>query len=267
MPASRAQRTSDSMQRGHELGQHALRLRELVARMQRRQLDRDAVPRRDRLARLDGAAHGCDRGAICLEISLGVGARQRRLAQHVEGIAIVALFLAGGARQRLSMSRPMTNWWPMMRIACLSAARATGSPSWRDQPRIPGTRLADARCDRASTTRPVSMSPQVEALTSSESLSPRCSSQAPRRNLVGDQPIRGLAIRDAQQRFRQAHEDHAFARCQAVLAQEGIQRSAAAGCGAHRLHQPQRTGHRQRGLSPPAVAPDPRARGPGVVRR
>ena len=62
------------------------------------------------------------------------------------------------------------------------------------------------------------------------------------RNLVGNQAIRGLAIGDTQQRFGQAHEDHAFARGQAVLAQEGVERPAAAGRGAHCLHQPQRTG-------------------------
>ena len=41
---------------GIELGHHARGLRELVARMQRRQLDGDAVARGDRLARLDRLA-------------------------------------------------------------------------------------------------------------------------------------------------------------------------------------------------------------------
>ena len=60
------------------------------------------------------------------------------------------------------------------------------------------------------------------------------------RNLVGDEPVGGFAIGDAQQRFGEAHEDHALARRQAVLAQEGVERAAAAARGAHRLHQRQR---------------------------
>ncbi len=58
------------------------------------------------------------------------------------------------------------------------------------------------------------------------------------RNLVGDQPIRGLAIGNAQQRLGKAHEDDTFARGQAVLTQEGVERPATAGRGAHRLHEP-----------------------------
>src|SRR6185503_311379 len=72
----------------------------------------------------------------------------------------------------------MTNWWPRMRIACLSAARATGSPSFATS--LPyQERASPTSLPSSATTRPVSISPQVEAFTSSDSLSPRCSSQAP----------------------------------------------------------------------------------------
>ena len=70
------------------------------------------------------------------------------------------------------------------------------------------------------------------------------------RNLVGDQAIGGLAVGNAQQRLGEAHENHALARRQAVLAQEGVERAAAAARGAHRLHQRQGPGTRQRGPSP-----------------
>src|SRR5690606_11765945 len=75
------------------------------------------------------------------------------------------------------MVRPMTNWWPMIRIAWRTARRTTGSPT-RPTRRLnaPGTswRVMSLRLTR----RPVSISPQVEALTSTDSLWPRCFSQS-----------------------------------------------------------------------------------------
>ncbi len=66
------------------------------------------------------------------------------------------------------MVRPMTNCPPMMRMACIIAARITGSPAWRTMREMkpPGFSLASSG---GRTMRPVSMSPHVEALTSSES--------------------------------------------------------------------------------------------------
>src|SRR5882672_7779401 len=72
----------------------------------------------------------------------------------------------------------MTNWWPMMRIACLSAARTTGSPS-----RVASLAITLAGLLRSSASgrirRPVNINPQVDALTNTESLSPRYSDQLP----------------------------------------------------------------------------------------
>ena len=124
-------------------------------------------------------------------------------------------------------------------MACLSAARATGSPSLAAS--LPYQERASPTSLRSSaTTRPVSMSPQVDALTSSESLSPRWSSQAPLGILSAMSRSAVSAIRDSQQGFGEAHEDHAFAGCQTVLTQEGIERTAAAARAAHRLDERQR---------------------------
>ena len=137
------------------------------------------------------------------------------------------------------MSRPMTNWWPRMRMACLSAARATGSPS------LPTSREYQDRASPTSlrssaTTRPVSIrSPGGRVHQHGFGVAQMFVPGAAR-NLVGDEPVRGLAIGNAQQRFGQAHEDHALARGQAVLAQEGVERAAPAARRAHRLHQRQR---------------------------
>ena len=69
--------------------------------------------------------------------------------------------------------RPMTNWWPMMRIAWRTARRITGSPARptrRFSAPVKSRRVSSARL----TSWPVSIRPQVEALTKTESLVPMC---------------------------------------------------------------------------------------------
>ena len=84
--------------------------------------------------------------------------------------------------------------------------------------------------------RPVSIKPQVEALTNSESLAPRCCSQSALASLSPISRSARLGVGDAQQRLGQAHQHHALLRGQVVLVQEGVQPPADA-LGAHRAHQ------------------------------
>ena len=70
--------------------------------------------------------------------------------------------------------------------------------------------------------RPVSIRPQVEALTNRLSDAPRCFSQRPPADFLGDQRVGGLGVGNAQQRLREAHQDDAFLAGKAVLAHEGI---------------------------------------------
>ncbi len=73
------------------------------------------------------------------------------------------------------MVRPMTNWRPRMRIACKSALRMTGSPERAtSRPSTPPRSASLLSFSRS--TRPVSISAQVEALTNQEWLWPRCRS-------------------------------------------------------------------------------------------
>ena len=69
-----------------QLGQHAAFLRTAVARVQRRQLDRDAGPV-DHPAPAGRAANGVDGLLVGRQVARCVGGRQRRLAQHVVRIA------------------------------------------------------------------------------------------------------------------------------------------------------------------------------------
>ena len=64
---------------------------------------------------------------------------------------------------------PRTNWRPISRIARVTAVRITGSPRRRTAPR----RVPARPGLLSSSTRPVSISAQVEALTRLEELSPR----------------------------------------------------------------------------------------------
>ena len=60
-----------------------------------------------------------------------------------------------------------------------------------------------------------------------------------RGDLVGNQSIRGVRVRYAQQRLRQAHQNDALGRGQVVFAQKGIQAGARRACGAHGLNERQ----------------------------
>ncbi len=89
------------------------------------------------------------------------------------------------ARLRASASvivRPMTNCSPISRIACRIATRTTGSPA---RATTRSYQLAGSLADSASicVSLPVSISPQVDALTSSDGLCPRCFCQSPRESL------------------------------------------------------------------------------------
>ena len=140
------------------------------------------------------------------------------------------------------MVRPMTNWWPMMRIAWRIAARTTGSPMPADEPRDQAARRRRARRRRVDTMRPVSIRPQVEALTNSDRCRRGGSPSRRRAILSRDQPVGGVVVRDAQQRLGQAHQDHALLRGQVVLAQEGVEAGLRGALAAHGLDEPDRRG-------------------------
>ncbi len=71
-----------------ELREHLALPPELVARVQRRELDRDARPALGRAARAHRAADGLDRGAIGVQVAQRIGLGESRLAEHVVGVAV-----------------------------------------------------------------------------------------------------------------------------------------------------------------------------------
>ncbi len=124
----------------------------------------------------------------------------------------------------------MTNWWPMIRIAWRTARRITGSPT-RPTRRLKALWTSRLVSSARSTRWPVSIRPQVEALTSTESDWPMWRLPVGLAELVADQLVGGVRVGDAQQRFGHAHQQHAFLAAEVVLAHEGFDRALVAGRG------------------------------------
>ncbi len=133
------------------------------------------------------------------------------------------------------MVRPITNWWPMIRIAWRTARRITGSPTRPDQAQL--ERAADVALVVSSasvTSWPVSIRPQVRGVDAAPSRClPRCCFQSASPELVADQLVGGVLVGNAQQRFGHAHQQHAFLAAEVVLAHEGFDRRPWSARGAH----------------------------------
>ena len=85
---------------GHQFLHHPVALGRDVARMQRRQLDRNAHPGRQRF--LAGRLADRDDGVgVGFLVAPGIGRRARALAQHVEGMAIAGGLVLRRPRQRV----------------------------------------------------------------------------------------------------------------------------------------------------------------------
>ena len=85
-----AARCSELVQPARELAQLALVLGEFIAGRQRRQLHGDARQILKIVApRGFSRAHGCNRMAIGIEITLGIRGRQGRFAEHIERVAVL----------------------------------------------------------------------------------------------------------------------------------------------------------------------------------
>ena len=94
-------------------------------------------------------------------------------------------------------------------MAWRSAWRMNGSPE-RATRRFSTLAGPEPLSAPSLTTRPVSISPKVEALTNRLSEAPRCFSQLALADLLGDQRVGGVLVGDAQQGLGEAHQDDAF---------------------------------------------------------
>ena len=186
-----------------QLTQHALARNRLVARIQRRELDRNA--RAVRQPRVAAAfADRTDRPCVALEIALGIVSRARTLAEHVVGVAEFAV--VPGARQRFPDRLPEHEMRAQEahRLPRRGAQRRQAEPLADTFENVLGrlARLNDARRnaerprrggDEQRTRFRLVMAP----VTGGE--------------LVLDQPVGGRGVGHAQQRLRQHHQREALA--------------------------------------------------------
>ena len=196
----------------HQVAHDPRLLRDLVARVQRRQLDRDAgVPFDRSLAA--GAGDRRDGVGIGAGVARRVRRRHRRLAQHVVAVGVALLFQHPGAVQRVAdglaqyelaphlLHRP-TDCGADHRLAQPSdqSAQRSGVIVVQDlagQHQRPGRGVDEAGRRLAQVTAPVRGG-----------------------DLVLDQRVDGGAVGHAQHRLGQAHQRHPLAGGQAVFGQE-----------------------------------------------
>ena len=269
--------TGQQGQARHQLGHHPCDLGAAVARVQRRQLDRDAG------AFVRAAAGGCqadgmDRLLVGRQVTLGIVRGQRGLAQHVVAVAEALVFARSGIRQRLGdgfagdellahHAQGHVHALAHQRLAAAAddaaqrraqAGVAVGGHQPAGQQQAPGGGIDEQRRTAAQVLVPVAVA-----------------------DLVANQRVAGGRIGDAQQRLGQAHQRHAFLRRQRKLLQQPLHQPGAAALARPLAHaagdaQRQRQGLRrlrraqpragqqagqQLGLGPPGGRGDGRAQG------
>ena len=155
------------------------------------------MARGDGITRLHGAADGGNGGGILFAITLGISARQRRFAEHVERISIVALVLAGSARQGAPDVAAHDELVAENAHGLLERRARHRLAELADEPRIPGTRFpyfVAIECHHASGQHE---SPgrciHEQRFGIAEVLIPGAA-----RDLVGNEPVRRLTIGNAQ---------------------------------------------------------------------
>ncbi|MNM42934.1 hypothetical protein D3C81_537840 [compost metagenome] len=225
----------------HQITQHAFALGVFVARVQRRQLDRDAVRGSDIAIGLATtrdvvAADGVDGAAVIFQITQRILHRQRAFAEHVEGIAIVAVvalvrtrqrFVDGAAHDELvahdlhrlahgQAYHRLTDAadQALERAGRIGAGGVVHLHQLAGQHQAPGGGVDQHRVAAAQVFFPVGIG-----------------------QLVADQLVGGLLVRNAQQRFGHAHQQHAFLAAEVVLAHEGFDGALVLGAGTHAAHQ------------------------------
>ena len=224
-----------------QLAVEALLLAGIEARMQRRQLDRDAGPPGQRLRvpgeGRSGFADRLDRFHVALEVAQRVGFGAGPLAQHVIGEQVAARLQRSGASQRFldgaaehevvgqdahGLAQRLTNeGLAGARDETLHHAGGAGT--------LVGAELDHAAGQHQAECRGV----DEQAVGGAQVLVPLAAA-----DLLGDQRIGGVLVGDAQQGLGQAHQDDAFLAREAVLVHEGVDAAMLVAVGARGAGQP-----------------------------
>ena len=203
---------------------HALVLGAAVARMQGRQLDRDARAIHHALP-VGRLANGVDGVFIRAEIALRIGLGQRRFAQHVVGIAKALRFHGAGAVQGLVDRLARHKLLAQHLHGQLHALADQRLAALADQTRERGQHCALAvrgdqlACEQQTPGRGIHKQRRAAA----HMLLPVALA-----DLVADQRVTRGRIGDAQQRFGQTHQRHAFFAGQRVFLHQALHAASTA---------------------------------------
>jgi hypothetical protein len=219
---------AQGLQLRQQLGEHALALRPGVARVQGRELHRDAVAV-DHAAAPGGDADGLDGALVVAEIALCVACRHRRLAEHVEGVAVTLVLVLAAALEGLVDVAPGDELLAehahrqvhALADQRLAAARHQAGErggqalfaAGRHQPagdqQAPGGSVDEQRGAVADVCAPVAVG-----------------------ELVADQAVGGGLVGHAQQGLGQAHQRHAFLAGEREFLHQGVDAGRARARGA-----------------------------------
>ena len=201
-----------------QFGHDPVALAEFVARMERRQFDRDARVHAD----VVGGAAWCerrDRVGIGEMVALGVGVRAGRFAQHVVGIGIAPFLHAGGALGRL-LDGPAEHELAAEFLHGLPDGGAHDRLAETFHHALDGVDHADL-VERREHLAGQHQSPGRGVDQRRAGLA-EMGAPAPGRDLVLDQGIDRLRIGHAQERFGQAHERDTLLGRKAVFPEEAF---------------------------------------------
>ena len=235
--AGRARKRGERKHARHKLGHHARALGFLVARMQRRELHRNAGIEADVAPRAGSRDRG-DRAPVGEVIGIRILHGARRLAEHVVGIAVAPFLHRAGALHRRADALAKHELAPHLlhrarhrradhRLAkpLQSALQMRGDAGLLGlfqhparQHQRPGGGIDERRGGMAEVARPVR-----------------------RGDLVLDQGIDGFAVGHAQECFGKAHQRDALLGGKAVFGEEHLHQPRARG-GADLAHQIGRPG-------------------------
>ena len=230
-----------------QLCERAFELRAAVARVQRRQLDRDARPFVDAAPR-GGRADRVDRALVGLQVARRVGLGECRFAEHVVRIAEALALAAPGIAQR--------------QLDGLAGDELVAHQAHRHVHALADQRLAalaDGPRERAAQARfgmrcdQLAGDEQAPGGGVDEQRAALAEVRAPVgvADLVADQRVARRAVGNAQQGFGQAHQRHAFLRRQRELLDQPLHQPLAASAAlaiAQRLRQLAGQGARRLGL-------------------
>ncbi len=231
--------TGESEQRRQKFAPDPAVLGHFIARVQCRQFDRDPGRRFDRPAGSCLADRG-DRAAIGAVVALGILHRARRLAEHVEGMAIAVA---------LGAARP-----PQGFLDRAPHDELVGENAHRGGDRLAPYRLTRARDEAAQNAAEIGVTPRTFGAQQSSGQHQRpgrgideeragmaeMALPIGRGDLVADQPVDGLGIGDPQQRLGDTHQRDALGRGQRVFLQKGVEPAPAEALAADRHDQPAR---------------------------